>query len=406
MKKNIKKITIISITLIISIFFILNVFSTIHRSIQKSVILKIGVVENKYDEPAFRPELLHCSLFNKVAESFKEDLAVISSSTNLITGIKESKFADGSTVTLQEVKASLPEDFFNQKTDLFHTPLTEENISKYFTSPVTSKDGLSCGAYNILSRNQNETILEKNKYYTGNFKSKYEKIVIRKVDLNARNESDILSDLVERRVDILINVFSPQKAFDIANQYPQLKIHTYSSSQRALLLIKKDSLTPEKISLILNSINIADISKFIYNSTLIPLLDSSKISEHITTSDLVKVKNKNQYKDKDKDTNEVHQKRNLYFLTTSSSSLLQASKYILSKLDTSTLSPILQVIDEEDLKDFASLSKNVNLILTDTGYFFREDFFEENDWIILPLWEYQDIVLSNNKIKDPSVFIK
>ncbi len=402
MKKNIKKITILSITIFISIFLILNIFSTIHRSIQKSVILKIGIVENKYDESSFRPELLHCSLFNKVFDTFKEDLAVISSSTNLITGIKESKFADGSTVTLQEVKASLPEDFFNLKTDIFHTPLTEENISKYFTSPVMSKDGFSCGAYNILNRNQNETILEKNKYYTGNFKSKYEKIVIRKVDLNVRNESDILSDIVERRVDVLINVFSPQKAFDIANKYPQLKIYTYSSSQQALLLIKKYSLTPEELSSVLHSINITDISKFIYNSTLIPLLDISKISELSNSSDRTLVKTNNQ----DKNTDQPNHKKNLYFLTTSSPSLLQASKYILSKLDTSTLSPVLQVIDEDDLKDFALLSKNVSLILTDTGYFFREDFFQENDWIILPLWEYQDIVLSNDKIKDPSIFIK
>ena len=397
MKINIKKTIIFSAILVIGILLCLTALSSIRSSIQKQTILKIGISETEYNEPGFNPDLVHCFLFKKNSNAYKEELAIISSDTNLITGIKDFKFADGSNVTIQEVKASLPEDFFNLNTDIFHTPLTKENISKYFTSPVTSKDGLSCGAYNILNRNQNEAILAKNQYYTGNFNLKYEKIVFRKIDLSVRNEDDILNDLIEKRVDVLINIFSPQKTFKIINKYPQLKIHTYSSSQQAVLMVKRDSLTSQELSYILTSIDIAYISKFIYNSTLIPVLDAVKaLSNFNSKSDKKTNKNKNITKNQ----------KNLYFLTTSSSSLLRASKIILSKFDTSMFSPVLQVIDEDDLKDFTSLSKNANLVLTNTDSSYNTDHFEQNGWISIPLWKYQDIVLSNNKIKDPSVFIK
>lgn len=399
MKHLIKKQKLVFITLIVLAVFTLLYFVTLPsvQSIQqKKIVLKIGVDESKYSEENFQSELIHCYLFQKKNSTYIEDLAITSTSesSKYITGIKDYKFGDGSPITMEDVVSSLPSSFNSLTTDIFHTPITDENISKYFFNPIVSKDGDSCGAYVILNRNQNETILEKNKFFTSNQPSpdlNYEKIVFRKIDLNIRNESDVLNDLVGKRIDVLINVFSPKKTFSIINQYPQLKIHTYASSRKSVLLVKRDSLTNSEISSIIESIDVSYISKFVYNSTLIPLLKKDPQS---TTSSQESIQSPSSAK------------KTIYFITTSSVALLKATKILLSKFDPNLFSPILQVIDPDDVSDFALLSKNANLILIDTNSNFQEDFFHEKGWDIYPLWQYQDIVISNDKIKDPSVLIR
>ena len=399
MKHLIKKQKLVLITLIVLAVFALLYFVTLPsvQSIQqKKVVLKIGVDESKYSEENFQSELIHCYLFQKKDSNYLEDLAITSTSesTKYITGIKDYKFGDGSLITMEDVISSLPSNFNFLGTDIFHTPITDENISKYFLNPIVSKDGDSCGAYIILNRNQNETILEKNHFFNSNQPSpelNYEKIVFRKIDLNIRNESDVLNDLVEKRIDVLINIFSPKKTFSIINQYPQLKIHTYASSRKSVLLVKRDSLTSSEISSILENIDVSYISQFVYNSTLIPL---PKKKFQSTTSSPESIQPPSSTK------------KTIYFITTSSVALLKATKILLSKFDTNLFSPILQVIDPDDVSDFALLSKNANLILIDINSNFQEDFFKEKGWDTYPLWQYQDIVISNDKIKDPSVLIR
>lgn len=394
-----KKTVIISLVLIVLIGVLCL---KIRSSIQKNSILKVATSEDYYDQVQFQSALVDCFLFKKDEHSFIDQLAITKTVNDqrYLTGIKSAKFSDGSSITLQDVSdsLSLPEDikFSTSKEYLLDTPLDTTYITSFLSKPIIKKPDINCGKYNILIRNPNETILDKNPHYTLGEALNYSKIVFRKIDLSTRNETDIQSDLIEQRIDVAINLFSPSTALQLVSHYPQLKMDTFMSPKQVVLLIKRDFLSSKELLDILKGWNIPLISKTIYSSTIVPSLDLDLFIKELNISTQFEKPSSK------KDTSP----KTIYFITQASSSLLRSAKLFVSSLDTSKYQTILQVVKTEDLSDFTLVSKDIGMILLDWDSSVSKDVLHQNGWNIYPLWHYQNVVISNKKVKDPVILFQ